>query len=350
MPNETTNYDVLSALQFDANNSFATRIPQVTRDNIATIGNAIMNNTETKNAFLTSLTNKIGLTIVNNKIYENKLAFFKGEFLEFGDTIEEIVVDLIKQDAYNPKAETSSDLDPFKKNNPNAKPCYHKIDRQATYCVTINSKELKKAFTNKNGLSKVISAITNQLLSSRQYDEYVQTKELLGSFDGFYEIAIQPFESGLDADNQASAKALTKAIKWASSEISYMKTSYNKEGKATFTPKDNQVLLVHKDAKLAIDLDYLAGLFNMEKAQMLSSGKVVEVDDFGSKENCFAMLVDQDAVRIHYSEDYTESITNPRGRYTNTFVHCDACYSMSPYRNAIAFVASETTPDESAGE
>ena len=50
----------------------------------------------TRNEFVSTLINKIGKTIVSSKMAKNKLAFMRGEDLGFGDTIEDIFVEMAR--------------------------------------------------------------------------------------------------------------------------------------------------------------------------------------------------------------------------------------------------------------
>ena len=61
--------------------------------------------------------------------------------------------------------------------------------------------------------------------------------------------------------------------------------------------KDEQILLLHKDAKVNIDVEYLAGIFNLSKTEM--EARIVTVDDFGTLGDCYAILVDANAPKIH---------------------------------------------------
>ena len=73
------------------------RIPSITVDNFKQIGDLIMERPNMKNEFINTLFNKIGLTLLQNKKYTSRLDIFSKGKLEYGETIEQIMCDLIER-------------------------------------------------------------------------------------------------------------------------------------------------------------------------------------------------------------------------------------------------------------
>ena len=99
--------DVLNAIKNDEMTSrvYADAVPDAIAGNIDTlhsIGRIIKSNPELQNAFVKSLINRIALTLIKSKSYLNPYRAFKRGFLEFGEIVEDIFVDLVKPHAYNP--------------------------------------------------------------------------------------------------------------------------------------------------------------------------------------------------------------------------------------------------------
>jgi len=316
--------DFANAVWFGASSEYQDRIPQATRENILEVGNAIINYEPTRNEFCSSLINKIGKTIVSSKMANNKLSFFRGEDLGFGDTIEDIFVEMANSSNYN-----RADTNPFAIKKPNVKVLYHRIDRELQYIVTIYDNDLKRAFTSADGMDKLVSGIVNSLYSGKEHDDYVFTKQLFGSYKKYYEVNVSAPTS------DANCKALVKAIKKYSEDISFENTAFNGQGVMTYTDKADQILLLHKDAKVNIDIEYLAGIFNLTKAEMET--RIVTVDDFGTLGDTYAILVDISAPKIHKTLETMETIRNPKGRYTNYILNSDGIYSISEFANMIVF-------------
>ena len=83
-----TAVDVLNSIRATASAEYQNRIPEATRENIADVGNAMMNYQPAQNEFLNALVNRIGLVVIQNKLWANPLAPFKRGMLDFGDSIE----------------------------------------------------------------------------------------------------------------------------------------------------------------------------------------------------------------------------------------------------------------------
>lgn len=66
------------------------------------IGEYVMQYEAMQNAYLTALVNRIGMTIITSKMWDNPWSVFKKGRLEFGETVEEIFVNLAKPHSFDP--------------------------------------------------------------------------------------------------------------------------------------------------------------------------------------------------------------------------------------------------------
>ena len=322
-----TALDLLNQIRTAAGTEYTTRVPLATRNNITAVGNAIVDYEPTKNMFLDTLVNKIALTIVNDKMAKNKLAFLKKGVMPLGDTIEDIFVEGASSEDFN-----GGVTNPFEVKKPTIHVEYHKIDRKLTYRVTVSDDQLRGAFKSEETLGNFINAVVNSIYSGLNYDEYTMTKELIGSYD-------VSSVSGATVDvtaitDEATAKGFLLDVKKAISDISYMNT-INKAGVPTYTESSDVVLLINKDVKNALDMT-LAGVYNLGKVDI--DAQVVEVDNFGtSGADVYAILVDRNSVMIKEQLRTVESQRNARSLYTNYFLHYFALYSIRTTGNVIVF-------------
>lgn len=74
--------DILNAIRNNASETYRTRIPVATQDNIRDIGNAMMQYQATQNEFLNALVNRIARVLITSKSYENPLRMFKKGLIE----------------------------------------------------------------------------------------------------------------------------------------------------------------------------------------------------------------------------------------------------------------------------
>jgi len=94
--------DLLNAIRTGASADYQERVPEATQENLALVGTSILDYSQARNEFTDALFNKIGLSVIKNKLFENPLREFKKGQLEDGADIEEIFVDIIKASAYDP--------------------------------------------------------------------------------------------------------------------------------------------------------------------------------------------------------------------------------------------------------
>ena len=101
--------DVLNAIRNSATVNYQNYVPIATSDpdNIREIGAIIMDMPQLQNEFLSALVNRIGRVILTSKMYSNPWEMFKKGMLEYGETIEEIFVNIAKPFQYDPEVAES---------------------------------------------------------------------------------------------------------------------------------------------------------------------------------------------------------------------------------------------------
>ena len=94
---DTNALNILNALRNNASNNYKDYVPPITDvSELKQIGKIIMDVPALQNEFLSALINRIALVTVTSKMFDNPWAMFKRGFLEYGETIEEIFVDLVR--------------------------------------------------------------------------------------------------------------------------------------------------------------------------------------------------------------------------------------------------------------
>lgn len=345
---------VLNAIRNSASVNYQEHVPIATADaeSVKAIGAVIMDNVNLQNEFLNALINRIARVVVTSKSYENPWNMFKKGFIEMGETVEEIFIDLIKPFQYDP-AVAENEL--FKREKPDVKSAFHYINYQKFYKVTIERQTLRKAFLTYDGVTDLISDITKQLYTSMNYDEFQSMKYLLAValLGGFVKT------SQVKADT-ADAGAI--AFKATSDLFTFMNTDYNPVGVHTLTEKNEQYLIVNSRYNAIMDVETLATAFNMSKAEFM--GHRVVVDSFGKLDTARlavlfaddpnyieigkddltlldtipAVLVDVNWFQIYDNLLQFTDVENAQGLYWNYFLHAWKTFSVSPFSQAVAFV------------
>lgn len=337
---------VLNTIRANASTNYQNVVPVATDFNLQDVGNPILSYTAISNEFLSALVNRIALTIVQNRTFNNPLSPLKRGMIPLGQDVEEVFTNPANAVAYDIEATTEL----LARTPPDVKAAYHRMNRQDQFPVTISNQALRKAFVSWNDLEALIASIVNSLYSGDNIKEYNLMTDLYGTAvnSGFMKVkTVSPIT------NEASGKSFMKAVKMVSGMMQFPSSDYNayqsivnQGGKedspvVTWTPKDRQIFIVRSDVLANIDIDVLAYAFNMDKASFL--GRTVEVGSFGSiglAANTLAILADEGWTQVYDNLAEMSEFYNAKSLSWNYFYNHWQTYSYSPFANAVAFVAS----------
>ena len=318
--------NVLNVIRQNATAVYQDRIPEATAENLHEVGDAILTYEAQANEFVNALVNRIGLVILNNRMATNPLAALKKGRLAVGETIEEIYIDVIKAQTYDPRAAQDT---LFKRHLPNVSSVFHSVDSQLNYPLTISNEQLRKAFMSYDSMYK-----------SATLDEFIQMKQLISEWNNNGRFIIEPITAVTDA---ASAREAMIKIKAVSDGMTIFNNQMNYAGVWTSTPKDEQYLITTPDFNARMDVDVLAAAFHMDKAEF--AGHVIVVDNIGDlgDDGIEAILVDKNWYQVYDYLRTFKTAYNGEGLYWNYFYHVWMVYSLSPFANAVAFGTATPT-------
>lgn len=339
---------LLNAIRNDATDYYKERVPVATQESIKDYGASLQVDKKLFNEFVECLYGRIGLTIVGSQDYRNPLKKFKKGTLRFGDTIQDIFVDIATAEGiFDP---TGSN--PLSRKKDDVICYYHKIDRKDYYKKSISRQQLLSAFVSVEKIGDFISAQMNSLYSGAEYDEYLATIELLGQFKPFIQEYAVP--DLLSTINTSNLTGFIKTVKKAYSDLKFMSRRHNYAGVMRKSSIEDMTFFVRKDIMAEVDVEVLASAFNMNKTDFI--GKVIEVENFGQFDNMalngdhpmlstkpvIAMLVDDNLVQIYDQLVEMATIYNPQGLFENYFYHIWQVLSCRKFENAVLFT---TSPD-----
>lgn len=316
------------------------RVPVATKNNIAEVGSAIMEFQATENEFLSALVNKVAMTIVRNKTFKNPLSVLKKGGVPLGRNIEEIYTNPAKGTEFDP---TGASL--LNRAIPDTKAIYHSMNRQGKYKVTVSKAQLIQAFTSWANLENLLNSIVNSIYSGDNLEEFMLMKQLFAS--GIQGGKIKTVELGISAVNgEADAKQVVKSIKTVGQAMTFPSTAFNsyydinKDKDAnpvvTWTPLENQVLILRNDVSVDIDVELFAKAFNVSYTDLKQ--RTLVVDGFGDNVNCGAILCDEALLQVYDNLAQMENFHNGEGLYDNFIYHHWQTYSLSLFANAVAFM------------
>ena len=329
--------NVLNVIRQNATAVYQDRIPEATAENLHEVGDAILTYEAQANEFVNALVNRIGLVILNNRMATNPLAALKKGRLAVGETIEEIYIDVIKAQTYDPRAAQDT---LFKRHLPNVSSVFHSVDSQLNYPLTISNEQLRKAFMSYDSLDRFIAGLVDSMYKSATLDEFIQMKQLISEWNANGRFIIEPITAVTDA---ASAREAMIKIKAVSDGMTIFNNQMNYAGVWTSTPKDEQYLITTPDFNARMDVDVLAAAFHMDKAEF--AGHIIVVDNIGDlgDDGIEAILVDKNWYQVYDYLRTFKTAYNGEGLYWNYFYHVWMVYSLSPFANAVAFGTATPT-------
>lgn len=329
--------NVLNVIRQNATAVYQDRIPEATAENLHEVGDAILTYEAQANEFVNALVNRIGLVILNNRMATNPLAALKKGRLAVGETIEEIYIDVIKAQTYDPRAAQDT---LFKRHLPNVSSVFHSVDSQLNYPLTISNEQLRKAFLSYDSLDRFIAGLVDSMYKSATLDEFIQMKQLISEWNENSRFIVEPITAVTDA---ASAREAMIKIKAVSDGMTIFNNQMNYAGVWTSTPKDEQYLITTPDFNARMDVDVLAAAFHMDKAEF--AGHVIVVDNIGDlgDSGIEAILVDKNWYQVYDYLRTFKTAYNGEGLYWNYFYHVWMVYSLSPFANAVAFGTAAPT-------
>jgi hypothetical protein len=316
---------ILNNIRDNASTEYQTRIPEATRTNITTIGNALSTYVPLLNEFTGTLIGKIGLTIFTGKTFSNPLKPFKSGELTDGSDVEEIMVQMASGVAYDPDGKTA-----LARTKPDVKALYHRQNRQDTYPISVSDAQVKMAFHSESGVSRLLQEIVSSMYSGSDLDEFIMMKELLAGYAANYATYdVAPIT------DETTAKEFIKTTRKAVMDLKYPSTLYNAEGVKMWNDPQDLALFVNKDVIAETDVEVLAKAFNIGKTDFEPT--IIVLDDFGSLTDTYGVLADKEFFKVFDTLHSVESIRNPQGLFTNYFLHVWQVQSLSKFRNAIRF-------------
>ena len=338
--------NVFNAVRSASSKSFKEVVPMADASNISTLSNILFNDAYQPqlNEFVNNLINRIALTIVRNKTYNNPLAILKKGSVPLGTDIQDIYESPAQREQYEYSNEAMAKL--LTITDPDTQVAYYRRNRQDLYTKTISREGLQGAFVSWEQFENYITGITNSLYSGNYIDEFKFTKDLVkGAYEtgkAIIEVIDEPVDESTSKAFLKSARALYKKMSFPSTEYNaYSKFTESEKTITTWTEPDRVVLVVKADVMANVDVDALASAFNLDKADFL--GRVIEVDDFGN-DNILGIICDESFFQIYDNQFRFDEFYNARTMSWNEYLHVWQTFAVCPFANAVIFATADSNP------
>lgn len=335
----TDNATIAGRIWLNASNDFQQRVPSPSQDGMAATSKFLFSpmNRRYMNEFMDTFINVLGTQIVHNKSWENPLAVFKQASVTYGSTIQESAVKWIKAHSYNVDDDTL-----LKVTRPEAAVWYHTVNREDRYDISVELPDLEMAFQSQYGLNQLIDAIMTVPRNSDNYDEYRSMMEQIAFYQdnwGFYNHHVSAPPTG-----EADSKEFLQAVRADAMQLTFPKSLYSpvssQFGIPVFAQPSELVLFITPDAMAAIDVQALAGVFQLDKADIRY--RTIIVDEFPIP-NVFALLTTDQFFVVADKVYQNDSFYNPQTLSTNYYLHHWGIVSVSPFVPAITYSTDAQT-------
>ena len=330
----------------NATETFVNTVPSATEDNIMTISNILFNDAYQPllNEFVNSLINRIALTIVRTKSFNNPLAMFKKGSVPLGTDIQEIFENPAEAEQYEYSNTAMAKL--LTITDPDTHVAYYRRNRKDLYTKTITREGLQGAFVSWEKFEEYIGSITQSLYSGNYISEFEYTKDLIDSAYENGKVITQVVAN--PSTSEANARAFVKACRKLYKKLTYPSSNYNAYSVfsgargtiKTWTDEDRICLIVNSDVMGDVDVDVLARAFNIDSTKLL--GRVVEVDGFKNS-NIIGVICDESWLQIYDNLFRFDEFYNARVMAWNEYLHAWGTWAISPFANAVCLCLADST-------
>ena len=345
--------DILNTIRANASAEYKGSVPVVTKaTDIPKVGEVLYGYPALANQFLSALVNRIALVRVKSAVFNNAYSQLKKGYLEFGETVEEVFVNICKAREFSAEKAESREL---KRSLPDVRTAFHTMNYRVQYPITIQDEDLRMAFLSAEGVTDLIARIVDSVFTAAEYDEYLLFKYLLIKAISHGKI----FPKAFDA---ADMKNAAKAFRSMSNQLTFMNTKYNDSGVHTTTPREDQFIFMDSEFNAGYDVDVLAAAFNMDRATF--TGQLMLIDDWTTFDNdrfsdiiagsdmiepvtteelalmanVKAVICDREWFQVYDNQSKMTEKYVASGEYWNYFYNVWKTVSSSPFSNAVVFV------------
>lgn len=333
---------IINTIRANSSSFYQERIPTATKTNLTDIGSTILSYESLQNEFVGALVNKIAFTITSARRFKNPLAVLKSGQVPFGNTIEEVHTNPAK-DLGGPTRENEvSGL--LSTADSDVASIYHSMNRKGLYKVSVSYEKLQTAFKDLASLQSFIQDIIDSMYSGDEIDEFALMKNVIADAVANNYLVTKEVTYDATGETAKDLVILLKTLRHDFTEPGKQFNGYNlklaseisagtKQGRVTWTPKENQVIFIRSDVDAVTDVEVLAKAFNMEKAEFAKRKFVVS--SFGDADT-LCVIADE---RLFMFKDNVYVVKKQANGYSlvdNYFLHHYQTISLSLFANAVA--------------
>lgn len=392
MKSVKTNAEILNTIRANASTEYQERVPEALGVG-SNVSNVFSQYPTMKNEFLTALTNKIARTLFYSKVFDNPLKALHKGMLPYGYSLEQIFVNMAESKGFwehwDGGGDAVKDLVGMKK--PDIKLLYIERNFAYKYKTTISDQQLRTAFHDQNGLSRLVEQVVSSVYSKAYFDEFNDMKRVLSAHAQAkylkYDASTGNIEEaalsntvlprgknasvmviGEYATQEAKGKALSKAIRTVAGKMAFPTTNYNSAGVRQWSERQQLIYITTPEEQAELDVEVLASAFHMDKADVnvrvivvdelpslfnIETAKATKVASYGTVLSCDlsetrddrtckcrGILMDADFIQAYDTLIESRTFDNGEGLYTNYFFHKQGIMSTCYFGQIVYLVDS----------
>ena len=289
---------------------------------------------------LGSMLCKVAEQVIREVSADDKLSVFDKMPVDNGDTIEQAVVKLA-----TPRSYDSTGANALSRKTPDIAVKMFNTWNRYVYDTTVDISQIRKVLQTGKGASELSSKIVASLSEGDKFDKYTFVKNLLewGRADQAGNVLKNTGTVALKSSVMDIKGALVK-FKNIISGMQYVNSDFNTVSLKRRTRKEDIYMLIPYKLKNRIDVDELAGVFNLEKDRI--DAHIIELDiepvEIEGANYYPVYFVDKFAI-LDYTRLYEMADQkNADGLFWNYFLHTERLYGISPLFDACyCWVATE---------
>lgn len=333
------NMTILEKAWLEGSNDFQQRIPRPSQNSVAKTAAALQEpmNGDLWNEFL-GLMNMVGFTIVLQQAWENPLAVFKKEPLRWGKTIRVAAPKWIRAHAFD---DTATDL--LKMDRVEWEQWFHTVNRADKYLFDYNETELMWAVADdgaSNSLNALLLSAATAARNSDEYDEMNYMLNAIANADAHWKRPLFKHQLSAFPHDDATGAEFLKAIKAYAGKLRFPSTTFNSLNVPVFARPNELVLLITPEADAAVNVDTLARVFNIDRAEVPLRKVMVPYIPI---DGAVAVLTTEDFFETRDTKYGIWQFFDPNTLNTQNFLHHQGIVDVSPFVPCIVFTTANGT-------
>lgn len=353
---------ILNTIRENADAEYQSMVPKMTPEMpITQVGKAICGYPAIANKFVSALINRIAAVVTKSALFYNPYKELKKGFLEYGETVEEVFVEIAKVREFSAEKAAAREL---RRSLPEVRAAFHAINWRVQYPITVQMQDLQRAFLSLSGVQDLIAKIVDSVYRAAEYDEFLLFKYQLikGITSGLFKPIAIP-------GNPQDVKNAATTFRGISNNLTFMSTQYNAAGVHNVSPRDDQYIFMDSMYNAKFDVEVLASAYNMDKAtfmghlflidnwaefdnsrwgELRDAGNMVDLvteEELAIMKGVHAVAVDKEWFQHYDNLSMFTEVYVSSGLYWNYNYNVWKTVSASPFSNAVVFADAADIPE-----